>query len=1622
MKIIILYISNNVNHIYQIYFRIIFHYWIKIEGFVMKITSYIIIILLLTVSMFPLYIVEKDLKTDHLKSDPENADNTFEEKADPSFLNPAARSRAANFHEGMGGSWFDDFGGDGIAEPGFVVSPVINLPSDHRWSLLSLLKIESEETSILLSVRNATNDTIPGFGALKDRNIDITNITEESILLVAELVGNGSISPVLKSWGVEYVSNTSWMDSFTGDSGLIYPYASDIHIMGQWSFIEGMGNSTSDLSWNENNGRLYNMNHTSWVRGWTDNGLWFDGFDDYAVCGPNIDLVDDFTIEAFVFIPDNGSGNQSIVSQGGDGWCLGFNKSSDKFELWGPNNETIVSSPDPYDKGWHYVAAVKEDITYRLFIDGSEVDSINTVVDLQSHGNVYLGGMGPDNGGYFEGIIDDVRLSSIPRRSMEIFMAYDNHINVTGGSVSISETDFKPDSSCVGYWKLSERKGGLARDYSSESGFAHLKNTEDTVHVNGVRDSALHLDGVDDHAVCNQLADYDTGALTIEAWVKWENRTECVIVSKEDEFYFERQNSGGGNTFHMRIKLGGSWYGGMLEYMWMPAVDQWYHLASVWNGTHVRCYIDGQEVSTENAPGVLTTTANPVYLGCDPQETALLNGSMDEILIFNRALSDADISDHYELFSQRLYHDNTTFISEPVVLPENMTWNSLVCHREFPLPQLIYANITLLDGNTGEMILNDTSRSAEVIQDLSSVNPLDHSSLVIIGEMVSYNDKNPEILDWGINWTPIMPPAITSEINDVQVLEETPVEGLIDLADHFLNQYAQFGNLSFSLENISDNSNATISLNGSFLDITYLAENFTGNISVVVNCTNYFNRTASSNPFNIIIMDLPDAPVWIGMPPSIGLLEGSAISVNWSLMDYIFDSENSTLNFTIIPGNENITAELIDNYSIKVSAEGDWYGVTVLNISAYETSNPVIRSGNLTVPVIVNDFNSPPFSFLITPQDGSLIEGDEVTLNWFVIDADNLPEDIRCDLYLGESLPLEKFSSNITGFNVTISGLDIGVEYKWKIIPRDLDSIGWCEVPYWTFTLNGSADPSEALLLYPVNGSAVDMLNVTLSWFSLPAANTTHVYRIFVGTSLDSLNLIETVYETFYNLTGLVDNTTYYWKVVPVADGVTGICISGTWNFKIEMPMPEPDILEFQLDRKAADIELGSEVTIYLTIMNIGDINRQVTLTKGGSTFVYVDAPKNTTVGAGSNITVPLVFSVSENAALDVYNVSLKAAYPGGQRFFYFSINSIRPIDEDGEDSSGNRDMLLYIIIGLIVMVILAVVIFIVIRLRKKDPADDAIDDSMDDMGTDKEPEIQKSSTSDLYGDTMFIGETEDKNDSPPSAASEYNNEDIAYFDDIVPQPADYEQDDSSKMVLKLGSDSYPDNMADLNEPAEENNEQADVSAGPENIEPFGEPSFDSEVPSSPEVRPAEILDIPELPAAQGMGEDEGELPPPPDEPPAAAPDLPASGVLLSTAEYSPSVPNISLPDMASAVPPPQDRPALPEAPPEIPEQGKIARIQLLEAEIPKKCRICFGRMSAGDSYSECKCGFTSHKDCVMRAGRCPGCGGMVTLASFEEYNEVSEPINDEEETPENEPATPRHKPPYDLDSVFGDL
>ncbi|MFH1724442.1 MAG: LamG-like jellyroll fold domain-containing protein, partial [Elusimicrobiota bacterium] len=201
--------------------------------------------------------------------------------------------------------------------------------------------------------------------------------------------------------------------------------AADAHTVALWHLNEGTGGIAYDASGNGNHATIYGAD---WTDGMFGSALSFNGSGDYAETSPIAMDVTVVTLEAWIKTTNAGSGRRRIVSYQRPAWAydywllslynnyleLAYGKAGSGTEYLVPDTSALLD-----DNEWHHVAVSKDsDGTTKWYVDGvnTKTDSTPNVLDIGMQ-SIRLGAAPAE---YFNGVIDEVRVSNVTRTPEEI--------------------------------------------------------------------------------------------------------------------------------------------------------------------------------------------------------------------------------------------------------------------------------------------------------------------------------------------------------------------------------------------------------------------------------------------------------------------------------------------------------------------------------------------------------------------------------------------------------------------------------------------------------------------------------------------------------------------------------------------------------------------------------------------------------------------------------------------------------------------------------------------------------------------------------------------------------------------------------------------------------------------------------------------------------------------------------------------------------------------------------------------------------------------------------------------------------------------------------------------------
>jgi glucose/arabinose dehydrogenase len=248
-----------------------------------------------------------------------------------------------------------------------------------------------------------------------------------------------------------------------------------------------------------------------------------------------------------------------------------------------------------------------------------------------------------------------------PQQSCRVFASWSDGSTTAArriliGSSSATLTANFDSSQCgggggglVGHWRFDEGGGVSSIDASGNNNTATLVNAGwsqgragASVNFNGSGDSHARING---SASLNSIS----GQVTVSAWTyKHTNRPSWSTVASR-QLGALRDNQWYLSFLDGRPAFGLNAVGSGDQNIASPNISPlqaWVHIAGTYDGAALRIYVNGVLAGSRPKSGLIRVDGNPLLVAANQNDNLidlLFNGRVDELRLYNRALSDSEI-------------------------------------------------------------------------------------------------------------------------------------------------------------------------------------------------------------------------------------------------------------------------------------------------------------------------------------------------------------------------------------------------------------------------------------------------------------------------------------------------------------------------------------------------------------------------------------------------------------------------------------------------------------------------------------------------------------------------------------------------------------------------------------------------------------------------------------------------------------------------------------------------------------------------------------------------------------------------------------------------------------------
>lgn len=436
-----------------------------------------------------------------------------------------------------------------------------------------------------------------------------------------------------------------------------------------FKFDEGYGSNINDSNQNVSSGTITGAVWKTSEFCRDDKCLYFDGSGDLVSFADDADLdfvaADDFTVTGWFRHPIIATNPDYLVAKHQNTTAGGYKvyMDSDGDMVFGIDDDGTWDTTDIVgddqsknfdDNKWHHFAAQKDGTTgIYLYVDGNLIDSDTSLAEtgtLANAASFYIGidADGTSNG--WSGFIDEVKVYRSLRTAAEIKADFIGETPSRGTATSFGPDTSWISSGLIGYWKMDETAANSCgtNDSCDSSGNANDGAWNgNTANTTGKYGNGTSYDGTTDYTSITDSTSLHLNDFTIEGWYKTTTTSVTQgLVSKRTSFAtmdWELYLNNGGSIYMQIGESGADTIFGTCAY----TANTWQHVTAVKSGTAYSMYRDGILCSTDTSAITWTDSENLVLGALTTSGGNALNGTLDDVRIYNRALTPAEVSKLY---------------------------------------------------------------------------------------------------------------------------------------------------------------------------------------------------------------------------------------------------------------------------------------------------------------------------------------------------------------------------------------------------------------------------------------------------------------------------------------------------------------------------------------------------------------------------------------------------------------------------------------------------------------------------------------------------------------------------------------------------------------------------------------------------------------------------------------------------------------------------------------------------------------------------------------------------------------------------------------------------------------
>jgi hypothetical protein len=268
----------------------------------------------------------------------------------------------------------------------------------------------------------------------------------------------------------------------------------------------------------------------------------------------------------------------------------------------------------------------------------------------------------------------------------------------------------------VSYWKFEESSGTTAYDsVGNNHGLIY-----GSISTTGIVGNALSFDGVDDYiGIIDNNSNLNLDKITVLAWIFPEMQSSCI----EGYHYIDKRNYWNIDEYTAYVRGNGKFEIAVITNAGMVAfvssiglvnMNTWSNVAFTWDGSTLKVFHNGIFIGEKPGSGYIVSNSQPIIIGARADLTHHFNGLIDEVAIYNRALTEEEIQCHYQNGLNGLGYDAGCLLEVTIDIKPGSDPNTINLGSKGNVPVAIFSTFTFDAANVDPLSVTLAGASVKI--------------------------------------------------------------------------------------------------------------------------------------------------------------------------------------------------------------------------------------------------------------------------------------------------------------------------------------------------------------------------------------------------------------------------------------------------------------------------------------------------------------------------------------------------------------------------------------------------------------------------------------------------------------------------------------------------------------------------------------------------------------------------------------------------------------------------------------------------------------------------------------------------------------------------------------------